>query len=713
MEAHEAIKEAIAGETKAAVPLRSWATRLLIAAACAAGCLFTPTASAASLSNAPDKPGYTLSAGGEVHAILRLGDTIYIGGVFTAVNGQPRTNLAAISASDGSLTSWSPTTNGEVDALAGSGSTIYAGGVFTQVTGAVARNGAAAFDTAGAVLGWDPNPNVASVAALVVEGSHVYLGGNFASTNNGVVPTTNLARVDPISGTADASWQPNPDASVNGLVSDGTFIYPIGGFTTIGGQTRNGLAAVSIATGAADAAWDPSDPTSGGFINAIAISPDRSTIYVTGDFFATFGGGGVCPPQCSMGHADRSKAAGLETAGGGRTGNATAWDPNPDFEGDALAASSSSVFFGAAGGTNFTWTTSPVARNDVAALDPVTGQPQAWDPSANNDVFAVFAATDGSVYVGGSFTAFTQPPAAVGFGSFSLPPESASSPVVTGTPQPGEILTCNDGTWTGATPQTHSPQFLLDGQAVGTAGSSTYNVADSDVGHAVSCRMTAQNRVTSASADSAPVTIVAPPVASPSPPPAGPTDPPPPVLFKSVNVLPVSGTVKVKLPGAKQFVLIQQATNVPVGTIVDVTHGVVQLVSAKNASGGTQTGTFYGGLFKIVQLRGKPPITELVLVGGNFKVCKARAAGLALAARKQSKRVIRHLWGNATGAFRTKGRYASATVRGTKWLTADRCDGTLIRVVTGAVTVRDLVRHRSLVLRGKHRYLARAARRRR
>jgi hypothetical protein len=37
----------------------------------------------------------------------------------------------------------------------------------------------------------------------------------------------------------------------------------------------------------------------------------------------------------------------------------------------------------------------------------------------------------------------------------------------------------------------------------------------------------------------------------------------------------------------------------------------------------------------------------------------------------------------------------------------------LIRVVTGAVTVRDLVKHRSLVLRGRHKYLARAARKRR
>jgi hypothetical protein len=75
--------------------------------------------------------------------------------------------------------------------------------------------------------------------------------------------------------------------------------------------------------------------------------------------------------------------------------------------------------------------------------------------------------------------------------------------------------------------------------------------------------------------------------------------------------------------------------------------------------------------------------------------------------------MIRHLWGVATGQFRTKGRYASASIRGTKWLTADRCDGTLIRVVTGAVTVRDFVKHRSLTLRSRHQYLARARRTRR
>jgi len=39
-------------------------------------------------------------------------------------------------------------------------------------------------------------------------------------------------------------------------------------------------------------------------------------------------------------------------------------------------------------------------------------------------------------------------------------------------------------------------------------------------------------------------------------------------------------------------------------------------------------------------------------------------------------------------------------------MTEDRGDGTPIRVATGAVTVKDLVRHRTVVVRASHRYLA-------
>ena len=68
---------------------------------------------------------------------------------------------------------------------------------------------------------------------------------------------------------------------------------------------------------------------------------------------------------------------------------------------------------------------------------------------------------------------------------------------------------------------------------------------------------------------------------------------------------------------------------------------------------------------------------------------------------------MRRLWGNATGRFRTRGRFAAAAVRGTVWLTEDRCDGTLIRVRSGRVQVTDTVRNRRITLRAGQSYLAR------
>jgi archaeosine-15-forming tRNA-guanine transglycosylase len=70
---------------------------------------------------------------------------------------------------------------------------------------------------------------------------------------------------------------------------------------------------------------------------------------------------------------------------------------------------------------------------------------------------------------------------------------------------------------------------------------------------------------------------------------------------------------------------------------------------------------------------------------------------------------VRRLWGrDKGGSFRTHGRHSQATVRGTRWLTVDRCDGTLTRVTDGAVSVRDQVRHRTVVVRAGHSYLAKS-----
>ena len=106
---------------------------------------------------------------------------------------------------------------------------------------------------------------------------------------------------------------------------------------------------------------------------------------------------------------------------------------------------------------------------------------------------------------------------------------------------------------------------------------------------------------------------------------------------------------------------------------------------------------------------------DVYLRGGRFKCCARagtrRARGGSVASASRARRV-RKLWGRDSGGrFRTHGRHSQATVRGTRWLTVDRCDGTLTRVTQGAVAVRDFRRHRTVLVRAGHTYLARAHRR--
>ena len=109
-------------------------------------------------------------------------------------------------------------------------------------------------------------------------------------------------------------------------------------------------------------------------------------------------------------------------------------------------------------------------------------------------------------------------------------------------------------------------------------------------------------------------------------------------------------------------------------------------------------------LFTILQPSG--PLTEVRLTRGNFGVCSARRTA-AVDAKPKPKQV-RRLWGSGSGQFRTRGRYGSATVRGTIWLVVDRCDGTLVRVTRGRVAVNDFGRRRQVIVRAGKSYLARA-----
>jgi hypothetical protein len=144
---------------------------------------------------------------------------------------------------------------------------------------------------------------------------------------------------------------------------------------------------------------------------------------------------------------------------------------------------------------------------------------------------------------------------------------------------------------------------------------------------------------------------------------------------------------------------------VPFGSEIDASHARIALTSAL-PSGRTQTGRFGGGRF---QLRdGRRGYVDFYLRG---RACprSGRHAHVGSAHAASARRRRRnHLWGHDHGGrFRTHGRHSQATVRGTRWLVADRCDGTLTLVTKGSVVVRDTVHHRRLVLHAGERYLAR------
>jgi len=186
-------------------------------------------------------------------------------------------------------------------------------------------------------------------------------------------------------------------------------------------------------------------------------------------------------------------------------------------------------------------------------------------------------------------------------------------------------------------------------------------------------------------------------------------EPAAPDFGKTVVVEP-TGTVLVKAPGGG-WENMEPGAEMPLGATFDTRRGAVSLTSA-GCHGGTQRGRFGGGLFTLRQPREGCGRVDVYLRGGRFSGCprvgarrRARSGAIASAS---GTRKVRKLWGRDSGGrFRTHGRHSQATVRGTRWLTVDRCDGTLTRVTSGAVSVRDFRRHRTVLVRAGHSYLAR------
>jgi hypothetical protein len=319
---------------------------------------------------------------GPVFAVVRQGNTIYIGGRFTSVgpaNGGAsvtRRSLAAFDATTGALTSWNPSaTGGEVDAMAVSGNTVYAGGSFTDIGGQPRSKVGAVDAVSGLATDWAPDvlgdiPPV--VLALAVADNTIYVGGGLITIIGGET-RINLGAVDAATGAA-TPWAPSVGGIVNALAVSGGTVYV---------AADGDLVAIDAVSGAID--WN-ADPGGGG-VSTLAIS--GNTIYAGGNF-RTMGG------QAHPGIAAIDRA----------TGSAADWNPNlagfPPLQPfpivSAVATSGNVVYVG--GG--FSGADGQVSKQHLAALDATTANSLSWAPNADNGATALWPSGN-TLYVGGDF----------------------------------------------------------------------------------------------------------------------------------------------------------------------------------------------------------------------------------------------------------------------------------------------------------------------
>lgn len=358
----------------------------------------------------------------------------FIGGDFTSLspdddlgNTTPRNRLAHINASGEMDSSWTAGADAPIRALVRMNNTLYVGGDFTFIGGAV-HNRVAAFDipTATVIAGFNNGlTGDQSVYALDVANGVLYAGGNF--TVLGGQNRTRLAALNLTTGIAESNWAPTANNTVYAIHAEGTQIYVGGSFTQISSNPKNRLAELDAAAGALSA-WNPSPNAT---VYAMDVAGD--TLIAGGDF-SSIGGQSIdniaaiqrsVPTNNAYGWNPEANntvfavriSGNLIYAGGSFTqvGNpitarvraaafdrfstsVTEWNPSANSTIRCLALRNDAVFVGG----DFT-TIGFRTRGRLACINTITGKPTTWAPTANNVVLDMVL-RDTILYASGYFT---------------------------------------------------------------------------------------------------------------------------------------------------------------------------------------------------------------------------------------------------------------------------------------------------------------------
>jgi hypothetical protein len=367
--------------------------RLLGAAVALSAAAVLVVAAPATASPLMHAPNTSWQTNGTVRAVVfsKDGSTVYVAGLFTKVRPPgaaagtsevSRLNAAAFDVATDSLLPWDPRPNGTVwtMALAPGGGRVYLGGVFTSVQGAHRKHVAAVSATSGAPTKFHASTN-GRVQTLLVDPhrKRVYLGGTFEKVNGkihhrivalrtrgGTVATRFRAQVNQVQGTCPPRCP--PVVASLALTRDGSRLFVGGHFGLLSGVRRNNAGAVDARTGRHVKAWNPnvyhlniSNPNQKNTVYQIV--PNGKHVFICGDF------------QYVGGHAHPNVAKTFSATGA----TVGAFKGRDDGGTQACVLSGGLLYLG-----GHFMKIDGTTRVHIGAVNARTGALDPWNPSANS-----------------------------------------------------------------------------------------------------------------------------------------------------------------------------------------------------------------------------------------------------------------------------------------------------------------------------------------
>ncbi|HEY8473343.1 MAG TPA: delta-60 repeat domain-containing protein [Natronosporangium sp.] len=356
---------------------------------------------------------------GTVYAITTVGDTVVVGGSFTAATDAARRvrydrqYLLAFRAGDGRVSRFQARLDGPVHALApGPDGTVYVGGSFQTVNGERQRGVTQLrLDTGERVPQFRASVNWGTVRSMVRREQHLYIGGTFSTVNG--EPRAGLARLHYGNGALDPAFDPQlalagGRAAVHELAvtEDGRRLVVVGAFSHAAGARRAQVALFDTSGREARLSEWYTDayerPCARVFRNS----------YVRGVDFAPDGSYFVVVTTGGRSHPDElcDTAARFDVTGTGRHG--PAWVNHTGGHSlYSVAITGPAVYVGG----HERWHDNPhgwkapgpgaVPREGIAALHPETGKALPWNPGRARGVGVQdFHATEDGLYVGSDTT---------------------------------------------------------------------------------------------------------------------------------------------------------------------------------------------------------------------------------------------------------------------------------------------------------------------